>query len=386
MGKLADLLSQIEGAKSAIKQQATDFSQGFNSGAVAGFPGWAGDMAYLADTARLALTGERTQAPPSEYVGTTDYIASKAGYPIPGSVSGQLGAALGGMLSPGPGDLGRLGSVLSAIPFWHGSPHKFDRFDLSRMGTGEGAQAYGWGAYGAESPSTASTYTGGAGDIYGMTVQRGVGDYHAAAFSHSNPKYSTDAHFPTQEEADQWVRQQQGGNLYRGEYAWPDPAKEAATPLTGEDLLQWDRPLMEQSPDIQRAALSDIDEAIRLTQKALETASERRRPSTEADLARLIRERNGMLAQTGEGIYRSKQSQNITIGSRDDISAAQQAASEHFRALGIPGIRYLDGMSRGDGAGTFNYVMFDDNGIRLLERNGQPINQFSPPQNNAMVR
>jgi hypothetical protein len=30
--------------------------------------------------------------------------------------------------------------------------------------------------------------------------------------------------------------------------------------------------------------------------------------------------------------------------------------------------------------------MFDDNGIRLLERNGQPINQFSPPQNNAMVR
>ena len=35
-------------------------------------------------------------------------------------------------------------------------------------------------------------------------------------------------------------------NLYRGEYRWPDPAKESATPLTGEDLLQWDRPLSEQ--------------------------------------------------------------------------------------------------------------------------------------------
>src|SRR5258706_8248564 len=33
------------------------------------------------------------------------------------------------------------------ITAYHGSPHDFDRFDLSRIGTGEGAQAYGHGLY-----------------------------------------------------------------------------------------------------------------------------------------------------------------------------------------------------------------------------------------------
>ena len=41
---------------------------------------------------------------------------------------------------------------------WHGSPHKFDRFDSSKIGTGEGAQAYGHGLYVAESPEVAKSY------------------------------------------------------------------------------------------------------------------------------------------------------------------------------------------------------------------------------------
>ena len=30
---------------------------------------------------------------------------------------------------------------------WHGSPFRFDRFSTENIGTGEGAQAYGWGLY-----------------------------------------------------------------------------------------------------------------------------------------------------------------------------------------------------------------------------------------------
>ena len=30
---------------------------------------------------------------------------------------------------------------------WHGSPHTFEKFDLGAIGTGEGAQAHGWGLY-----------------------------------------------------------------------------------------------------------------------------------------------------------------------------------------------------------------------------------------------
>ena len=46
------------------------------------------------------------------------------------------------------------GTVLgSGIRAYHGSPYDFDRFDMSKIGTGEGAQSYGHGIYLAENRS-----------------------------------------------------------------------------------------------------------------------------------------------------------------------------------------------------------------------------------------
>jgi hypothetical protein len=39
------------------------------------------------------------------------------------------------------------GQTVSPLTVYHGSPHKFDRFDASKIGTGEGAQSYGHGLY-----------------------------------------------------------------------------------------------------------------------------------------------------------------------------------------------------------------------------------------------
>ncbi len=50
------------------------------------------------------------------------------------------------------------GLPVGAATVYHGSPHKFDRFDASKIGTGEGAQAYGHGLYFAESPGVAEDY------------------------------------------------------------------------------------------------------------------------------------------------------------------------------------------------------------------------------------
>jgi hypothetical protein len=44
------------------------------------------------------------------------------------------------------------------IRAYHGSPHDFDRFDFSKIGTGEGAQAYGHGLYFAENEGVAADY------------------------------------------------------------------------------------------------------------------------------------------------------------------------------------------------------------------------------------
>lgn len=52
-------------------------------------------------------------------------------------------------------DAVRQGAGLDA---YHGTPHEFMQFDLSRIGTGEGAQSYGHGIYLAENPEVAGEY------------------------------------------------------------------------------------------------------------------------------------------------------------------------------------------------------------------------------------
>ena len=47
---------------------------------------------------------------------------------------------------------------IEAMTTYHGSPHKFDSFDHSHMGEGEGAQAHGWGTYVARSSEVGTNY------------------------------------------------------------------------------------------------------------------------------------------------------------------------------------------------------------------------------------
>ena len=48
----------------------------------------------------------------------------------------------------------------SIFTAYHGSPHDFDKFSMDKIGTGEGAQAYGHGLYFADSPDVAKSYRG----------------------------------------------------------------------------------------------------------------------------------------------------------------------------------------------------------------------------------
>lgn len=58
---------------------------------------------------------------------------------------------------------------------WHGSPHKFDKFDSSKIGTGEGAQMYARGLYFSDSDKVADTYrarlaSGDGGALYKVNI------------------------------------------------------------------------------------------------------------------------------------------------------------------------------------------------------------------------
>ena len=50
------------------------------------------------------------------------------------------------------------GEVAPGFTAYHGSPHSFDAFDTSKIGTGEGAQAYGHGLYFAGNEGVARSY------------------------------------------------------------------------------------------------------------------------------------------------------------------------------------------------------------------------------------
>ena len=96
--------------------------------------------------------------PPEMRAAGPDYVP-------PAATPEQAWAQIRGELRGGPG-ADSLGSRVvrgfaespAAIRAYHGSPHGFDRFDLSRLGSGEGAQAYGHGLYFAGNEAVAQSY------------------------------------------------------------------------------------------------------------------------------------------------------------------------------------------------------------------------------------
>lgn len=83
-----------------------------------------------------------------EFLRWTRGIAEPVKTSLPYALSGGLLAAYG---AGRPDDA-------EAMTVWHGSPHNFNKFDISKIGTGEGAQAYGHGLYFAGGKDVAEHY------------------------------------------------------------------------------------------------------------------------------------------------------------------------------------------------------------------------------------
>ncbi len=91
--------------------------------------------------------------------GASQVIGETAGLLGPAMVS-QFGPQIARGLLKGGENLAapRTLNPQTGAVVYHGSPHKFDKFDSSKIGTGEGAQAYGHGLYLADSPEVATGY------------------------------------------------------------------------------------------------------------------------------------------------------------------------------------------------------------------------------------
>jgi len=320
------------------------------------------------------------------------------------AMSGNYGqAAVSGLLDFG-GPIGKAAGLaaapmMGAIKVFHGSPHKFDKFDMSKIGTGEGAQVYGHGLYFAENPQVAKEYQKNlSGDVFK------VGDkvFDPSQIEHLNvrslvrkgdlsgaiEKASTisKSDSPVADVARKDLEvlkqinslgglQKTSGNLYEVNLRWPG-AREATDPLGPQHFLDYDKLLSEQSEFV-KDKLAKIGHSVN---KTTTVGEDPYNPFGERIISKLA-----------------------------STSGGEAAASEILRGAGIPGVRYLDAGSRsnfrvqtsykgepygepvsfmteqqalnyakeqkekGFGAdvmpGTSNYVTFDDQLAEILRRN-----------------
>ena len=110
--------------------------------------------------------------------GESENLRAGRGYNAGPAVQTTLGA-MGGPLVGGARAAAEGGVALGSGPIkaYHSSPHQFDKFDTSRIGTGEGAQVYGHGLYFAENPKV----SGQGGEYWNQFVNRFKGpEFHAA--------------------------------------------------------------------------------------------------------------------------------------------------------------------------------------------------------------
>jgi hypothetical protein len=245
------------------------------------------------------------------------------------------------------------------ITAYHGSPHDFDQFDSSKIGTGEGAQAYGHGLYFAEHEPVAKGYRDALTDevvhingkrvapptqedpstehIYrlannmyqlGHTADQAIDyalrnseklepnlshpDYYKRMEAEKAKKWS-ETILPFRKKTIEWKKDL--GHMYEIHIdAHPD------------HFLDWDKPLSEQSDHVRNALKGYL--------KYLGN-------------------------KTGEDFYH-----HVKNGSGSDAAEASKFLSDR----GIHGVKYLDAGSRGAGAGTRNYVVFDHNRVNVKRK------------------
>jgi len=294
------------------------------------------------------------------------------------------------------GDNKALAELAMQVPFnaltaFHGTPHKIlGKFDINKVGTGEGAQAYGHGMYFAEAPTVAETYKRAGGGLeikYGKPLEeiginpevtmrsmdfdanplnQGLGriakslrttalDYPDVPVNQSlvkehfdeyirllDDKYPKDA---AQKKALQDLVAKEGypdinfgGNLYKVDI--PD----ADIP----SMVNWDQQLKNQPNIVKTFIQNNIDE--------LTADMHKFKPDSQNDV-----------------IWDKLKGIDLMTWANEKYGKPK--AAELLGAEGIKGIRYLDEASRSKGKGTSNFVVFEPSTVKILEENAKPMNR-----------
>lgn len=247
-------------------------------------------------------------------------------------------------------------AVRQTIRAFHGSPYDFDKFDASKIGTGEGAQAYGHGLYFAQNQSVAQEYKKNARmfrpNTDGKWSKRTVRDAEDSV-AHAGSREEAIKHLsnllesvaedvslrPQVEDAIAYLQNQKPPKprVYEVEIAYPESA-----------MLDLDAPVREQPEAIIRALRNlGLPDRPLTGREAYNTLVTKRQHQAAADSLR-------------------------TNQPAPSIKHFERLITPQLREAGVPGAKYFDGDSRSAGEGTRNYVMFPgtEDQIRILRKYG----------------
>lgn len=323
--------------------------------------------------------------------------------------------------------------IIRFTPAYHGTPHKVDKFSTEKIGSGEGAQAYGWGLYFTETRAIAErykrqltpeiiisgepmpTYDNFMGDPLGMDLHgavrrffelrmagKGVAEWGPASDRVSDLLGKTRGYF--KELLEEFFFKHYNAepkNIRAGEGSL---YKVDLLPKEDEFLL-WDEPFKDQPQKVIDAVYRAAEEAgvtqdnyktiLEKNQKLSDAASEsfgnamyKETPEEKAWdehyksneykaavlIEKLNRPRDSFGRKPGSWMLASELYRNISRHPKD--------ASSILLKHGVKGIKYKDGFSRGsDNAPTYNYVIFNGDDIKIIQENDVNIDQevnFSP--------
>ena len=241
-------------------------------------------------------------------------------------------------------------AVLGAGPIraYHGSPHDFDAFDLSKIGTGEGAQAYGHGLYFAENEGTAKSYRDAlAGSTLNPDRNARLNEIAKELRQYEIPgqfgKYNDPRGIELKKEYNSILdeRAADKGKMY-----------EVNINADPEHFLDWDKPLSEQQPHV----LEAMHKAGFEVPKTADLSTLEKRAAEQGP--------DSWYAMQLNGLKSALQKRPGEFGLQDPRNVAP------LRDVGIPGIKYLDQGSRASGDGSRNYVVFNDKLIDIMKKYG----------------
>jgi hypothetical protein len=274
----------------------------------------------------------------------------------------------------------RTGLILP-LDAYHGSPYTFDKFDISKVGTGEGAQAYGHGIYFAEAPGVARGYQMALGQKAGeittingkpieqlyeqiqnkanrLPIDKAAVEYQKAEMLEKmmldtppNELISYAKDIGADPAVIKWLETDIAPKTkFPGSFYKVDIPDEAI-----ETFLDWDKPFDEQNNNI-KSALNSLHPEVK---------------------NKILAKDVGGNPPTGSLIYNRLQ-QYFSGGRRSDAFSntanyGAKEASEELNSINIKGIKYFDEQSRIGDKKTRNFVVFDPSIVKMLERNNKPV-------------